>query len=578
MSRPACIALAAAISLSATGAATAASPRDEVLRVAPADAAIFILVQNARGHYHNLSESPFVEWFPTTTIGKQLLESIDLKQLRASGAMIFSELGTTPTALLEDVLGEATAFAYSPASPDRPNDERALILIRPRKPDALAKILDKMNDLQTRSGEVKAIVRKEHAGATYHERQKPGSGSEFYCFRGDVFAFSSIESEIKAFIDRDKAAALVTEKPPELLDRMTKLGIADAAGVILINPRALDAEVKAKVAGAKPDEKRFLSRFAEIWSSLDSAAIYLTLDKNLELGVSVRFQPGKLPADAKKWLTGTRNVTTAECLIPNGALFGFAAQVRATELIELIASLAPLEPGKPDVKAWITLALGPIVGRDKLPLVLDALGPNWAVWAEPPTKDGVLPTFVAAVEINGEGETRAKAEKALLQAVEFGFQTARVAYNTKHTDQQIEVKKEKDPRSGAAITTLVNDKFPPGFSPSFALVGGYLVIATSPDAIKRFEVPGLKNSPPTGFSTVAKFSGTQSRAYLLAHGPELAKFLADLGVGPEKTLREQLDGLTSVLELIDSADIITRGDENGMRLAVRINLAKPLKK
>jgi hypothetical protein len=464
MPRPACFALAVAISLFATDVATAASPRDEVLRVAPADTAIFILVQNARDHYHNLSESPFVQWFPTTTIGKQLFASADLKQLRESGAMIFSELGTTPTALIEDVLGEAAAFAFSPAPPDRPNDERALILIRPRKPEVLAKLIEKMNSLQTRSGELKGIVQKEHAGAIYHERQKPGSGSEFYCFRGDVFAFSSVESEIKAFIDREKATAPVSEKTPELLGRMMKLGIANAAGVILINPRALDVEMKAKVAGAKPDEKQFLSRFTEVWSALDSAAIYLSLDKNLELGVSVRFHPGKLPADVKKWLTGPRNVTTAECLIPNGALFGFAGQVRATELIEMIASLVPREPGKPDVKAWIALVLGPIVGRDKLPLVLDTLGPNWAVWAEPPTKDGILPTFVAAVEINGEGETRAKAEKALLQAIEFGFQTARVAYNTKHADQ-IEVKQEKDPRNGATITTLVNNKFPPGFSP-----------------------------------------------------------------------------------------------------------------
>ena len=66
----------------------------------------------------------------------------------------------------------------------------------------------------------------------------------------------------------------------------------------------LDAEVKARVADAKPDEKRFLSRFAEAWSALDAAAIYLKLDTDLEAGVSVRFQPGKLPDDLKRWLTG----------------------------------------------------------------------------------------------------------------------------------------------------------------------------------------------------------------------------------------------------------------------------------
>src|SRR5262249_61473150 len=59
-----------------------AAPRDELLRVAPPDAAILIVVQNAREHVRNLSESPFGQWFPDTAIGKKLLDSPELKQLR----------------------------------------------------------------------------------------------------------------------------------------------------------------------------------------------------------------------------------------------------------------------------------------------------------------------------------------------------------------------------------------------------------------------------------------------------------------------------------------------------------------
>jgi hypothetical protein len=577
MPHHACFVLVVASLLFHAGA-TQASPRDELLRLAPEDAALVILVQNAREHYRNLNESPFAKWFPTTAIGKKLFESGDLNQLRESVKMVFSELGTSPAALIEDVLGEAVAFAYSPAPSDRPNDERALILIRPRKLEVLVKLIDKINDLQIRSGELTGVVRREYAGAAYYERQKPGSGREFYCFSGEVFTFSGNEGEIKAFIDRDKTAAKVADKPPQLLERLKKLEVADAAAAILINPRAFDAEVKSKVASAKPDEKRFLSRFTEIWSALDFAAVYFTLDKNMEFGVSARFVPGKLPADAKKWLTGPRNITTAERLIPDSALFGFSGQVRAVELMEVVKSLLPQEAGKQGVNEWFTEVLGPIVGRDKLPLVLDSLGPNWAVWAEQPAKDGVLPTFIGAVEISGEGENRAKVEKALLQAVEFGFTKARVMYNSKHQDQ-IELKDDKDPRSGATIMILVNEKgFPPGFTPAFAVVRGYLVVATSPEAIKQFEAPVLNQKLQVGFTTLARFSGTQTRTYLIAHASQAAKILADFGVGPEKALREQLDALASVLELIESADLIARGDDNGIRLGVRINLAKPLKK
>ncbi len=564
--------------LTATASAAVAGPRDELLRVAPSDAALVVVVQNGRDHFRNLSQSPFVKWVPSTAIGKKLLDSLEIKQLRESAAMIFRELDTTPEALIDDVLGDAVAFAYSPALPDQPNSERAVILVRPRKVESLQKLLDRLNALQTKSGELKAIDRKEHAGAAYFQRQKSEGSPEFYCFRGDLFAFSGSEADIKSFIDRDKAAPPVSEKTPELVARMQKLGVADAAGVILINPRPLDAEVKARVASAKPAEKRFLERFAEVWAALDTAAVYLALDTNLEVGVSLRFHPDKLPADAKKWLTGLGTGSRAARLIPKDAMFGVAGHIRAAELIDLVASLAPIEDGKPGVKEWIAQTLGPVVGRDNLPLVLDALGPNWAVWAEPPVKDSFLPTLVAAIEISGEGEARVKAEKSLVQALEFGFLMARVAYNATHPDQ-IELKEEKDPKSGAVIRSLVNEKgFPPGLRPSFAVVNGYLVLATSSEAIERFEVPAADKQQP-GDTTLAVFSGPRTREYLRAHGPKLAKFLSEMGaVGDEKKTREILEALADVLELIDSADVITRPDENGLRIAVRIKPTLPLKK
>jgi hypothetical protein len=560
-----------------------AGARDELLRVAPPDAALVLLAQNAREHVRNVSESPFGVWFPTTSLGKKLSDSAGLKQLRDNADNILKELETDSQTLLDDVFGDAVAFAYSPPPPGRPDDEHAIILIRPRKLETLKKIVERLNDIQKQSGEIKSITKRKHGGAEYFERKKGEGSFEFYCFRGEVFAFSTSEADVKAVIDRDKAAPPVSEKEPELVGRMRALGIADALGVILVNPRALDAEMKAKVAGAKAETKRFLEKFSEIWAGLDSAAIYITLDKSVEVGVSLRFQPEKLPADVRKFLASFREASTAESLIPKDALFGFAAHARASELIELIASLAPIEADKKGVKEWIEQKLSPIVdGRDNLKLVLDSLGPNWAVWAEPPVTDSPVPVFVAAIEISGEGEKRAKAEKSLVQAIDTGFLLARIAYNSAHRDRdqdQIELKEERDPKTGAVIKSLVNEKgFPPGFRPSFALQKGYLVLATSPDAIKRFAgpVPGAPRAKDV--TTLAKLNGVQTRLYLETHGAKLAKFLAEVGVGEEKKLREHIDTLHAVMELIDSADVIARPGEKTLQLAVRINPARPLKK
>ncbi len=156
---------------------------------------------------------------------------------------------------------------------------------------------------------------------------------------------------------------------------------------------------------------------------------------------------------------------------------------------------------------------------------------------------------------------------------------ARVAYNAGHTDQ-IELKEEKDAKTGAVIKSLVNEKgFPPGFRPSFALVKGYLVLATSPEAIRRFEVPAAGDAPAKGETTLARLSGARAREYLLTHGPKLAKFLADVGAaGDEPKTRETLDALAGVLELIDTAEVVARPAESGLQIAVRVKPAKPLKK
>jgi hypothetical protein len=559
------------------GQAAVAGPRDEILRVAPPDAALLVVVQNAGDRYRDLTQSPFAQWLPGTSIGKKVFDSSELKQLRDAAGMILRELDTTPEAIIEDVVGDAVAFAFSPPPlGGKPKDERAVILVRPRKPETLRKLLDRVTALQTKSGELKSVAERQHAGATYYERQKSNGSSEFYCFRGDLLAFSTSEADVRAVIDRDKAAPPVAQKSPELVERLKRLNVADAAAVILINPRQLDAEVKARVAAAKPDEKRLLARFAEIWTALDGAAVYLTLDREVELGVSVRFHSDKLPADAARWLERIREDAKAEHLIPSDAIFGISGRFRAIELIDLVASLAPVEDGKPGVKEWINQSLGPVIGRDHLPAVLSALGPDWAVWAEPPAKDSFLPTAVAAIELSGTGDERAKAEKALVQAIDFGFLMARFAYNARHTDQ-IEIKEEKV--GDIVIKSLVNDKgFPPGFRPSFAIVKGYLVVATAPEAIRRFNPPGVGASAK-GYNRLAVFAGTRAREYLQQHGTKLAKFLADLGIAvDEKGTRETIETVAAALELLESAELISRPHSNGLQLALKIKPARPLKK
>ncbi|HXD87703.1 MAG TPA: hypothetical protein VN641_14500, partial [Urbifossiella sp.] len=159
-------------------------------------------------------------------------------------------------------------------------------------------------------------------------------------------------------------------------------------------------------------------------------------------------------------------------------------------------------------------------------------------------------------------------------AVGFGFNTARIAYNASHTDQ-IELVETDD--SDNVITSLVNDKkFPAGFRPSYAFKGGFLLVASSPDAIKRFRKP--KEAPSGSEALLARFSGSATRAYLQAHREPLARFLSSAGNGSEKDLLRQFDQAATVLELVDRVEVFSRGDDSGLRLAARFTFAKPLRK
>ena len=565
-------ALAVALLLAAGAPAVAAppSPRDEALRLAPPDFALVVVVQNLRDHVKAVAESPFAAWLPTTTFGKFVLNSEAFKQFTDGATPVLGALGLTPTDLLHDIIGDAAVFAFTPGPPNDPKGERSVVLIRPRKPDALAKVIATLNDAQTKNGELKAVVEHAHAGGAYSERRKPSGPSDFYCFSGGVFAFSQSEADIKAAIDRGRGAK---DAPPVLVDRMTKLGVADAAAVVLVHPRALDGELAAKLKGAKADERAFLAKFAEVWAATDAAALYLAVGRDAELGVSMSFTPDKLPATVKPWLVGERAPSALWASVPDDALLAVAGRVKATDLLDVLGTLAPTD-GKTGIRETLEQTLGPIVGKDKLPLVLDALGPDWALWATPPAPNEVVPAVVAAVKVQGTGTKGAEASKSLIQTLEYGFQVARIAYNAKHKDQ-IGLKEEKD--GDAVIKTLSGDGLPPGLRPCFALKGGYLLVSTSPDAIKAFKPP-TTDPKPGGDVPLARFNATAARAYLTAHAASLAKLAAGVGAGDEKTLAEQLGVRAAALEPADKAELFARGDATGLKLTLRIKPAKPLKK
>jgi hypothetical protein len=550
--------LVLALLVVAAGRASA-DPSDEVLRLVPADATICLLVQNAREHGKALEASPFAAWFPTSDIGKKLLDPKEIDKLRGVEQFLGTLLGVKLDELRDDVFGDAVAFAYVGGPPDKPDDDAGLILIRPRKKDVLLKLVDKLNDLQTQSGELKGLSKKTHRDRPYTSRDKVGGGAEFYAVVGDVVAYSHQERLIRAVLERDadKGASPIAAG-------LKLLGVRDKFAVAWLNPRWYDAAFAAQATATKePAEKAFLAEFRKTWATQDAVAVFAHPAKNLELGVAVSFPDGQLPP----LLAAFGESTELGAAVPSDAAVAVCGRADVPKLLKAVGAFLP-EAARRDVVDHVARTIGPVFGKDKLPAVLRGIGPDFAAWATLPHAGAKtwVPEVTAVVKLRKDPDTGTDVPKAVAQAVELGAQLARVSYNQSH-DDQIELSEET--RDGVTVKFLASDKFfPPGVRPAFALRGDYLVLASSPDLVFRFAppAPGTKADAP-----LVRVSASRIRAYVLAHADKAAGFL---GREPAKDLAQ----LAAVLEVFDRFDLRTTATGGIWRFTANFDFAKPLGK
>jgi hypothetical protein len=128
------------------------------------------------------------------------------------------------------------------------------------------------------------------------------------------------------------------------------------------------------------------------------------------------------------------------------------------------------------------------------------------------------------------------------------------------------------------VSYLVNDSlFPRGFRPAFAMKDGCLVVAGSPDAVRRFAAPS-RVEKPADEAPIMRASGAAVRAYMQTHKAELGKWVAGVHDKVADDVIRDLGKLAEVLEPLDRIEMMVRGDERRFGLALRVKFVKPLSK
>ncbi|OWK38676.1 hypothetical protein [Fimbriiglobus ruber] len=567
------LAAALVFALGVVPVARAADPAAEVLRLVPPDTAVCFVARDLRTHVKEIGQSPFVASLLESAVGKPFAQSPELQKLKGLEQFFVAQFGLTPQQLRDDIFGDAVVFAYRPGPADKPGDETGLVLIRAGKPDALDKLVGKLNDFQRATGEVKSAREKTHAGQTYTERVKSAGASEYYWLRDGILAYSAQEQAIRGVIEQ---AAASGAKEGRVAAAMTALGVNDKFAVCWFDPRAFDGELRAKTEAAKTDDERaVLAHIRTLWAAADGLALYAHPGRGLELGLVAAFDRTRVPAGVRDLLLQPRGTSALWGVVPPDALAAAGGRVNLPKMFDAIEAFQPAGR-KTGPRAAIEQHFGPLIGRDKLPVVLTALGPDWIAWAAPPATKASdwVPESAFVLKLTAEGKSAADVAASVRQAIEFAAQVARVQHNKTHADQ---IDLAEEDQGGVVVKYLTGDQvFAPGVRPAYAIKDGYLIVATTPDVIRRFVAPKGAVAPAAP-APVVRVAAKQLREYIGRHGKTVAKTLAALGGKPVEETDRDLTNLFAALELFDKVELHHSADGGKIRFVVSIDFVKPLK-
>jgi hypothetical protein len=551
------------VTTASAAAAAAASPRDELLRYVPADVHFCIAVQDLRGHAVRLADSPFIEQLRDSALGVSLRNAREWAKLMGIEAKIRSQLGVDWARLHEDILGDAVVYAYRGNKRDR---EQGLILVRARSAEALADFVERLNKAQKDMGDLKELQEREYKGIPYVRRVET-KGANYYALRGAVLVFSSDESIVQQALDQ----AAATEGEPPLAARFRD-GEADKALLALyVNPRALDAEIDSG-AGTREGVKTF----AACWKALDSIVWSLHLDRDLRVMLALRGRPAAMPEPVRRFLTEAARGSDLWRLFPDNAFFAMVLRIPAAEFFEAVAAFVPRQ-NQQAVREELERSIGALLEKDFFKDVLPAIGPDAGMCILPPaTREKTwFPHALVVVRVT-PGPPGTAVDQALLGLISSGAVWAVIAYNREHPDRTVSIRTAMIDKQ--EVKYLVGAKaFPPGVQPALALRDGYLVFASSLEALRRFR-PSERSADSEGGVLLWRVSFTSCRSYLLERRKDLCAAVAEKDGISVAEAGKRLDDLASGLRFLDRAELRLQTAPGQAQFTFRLQPAYPLKK
>ena len=407
--------------------ARAESARDELLRLVPDDVGFCLLLEDLRGHSTQLRDSPFFQQFEKSPIAGLLKTDPDWRKFTAGREKLEALLGMDVQKLRDDILGDAVVFAVRPAPEGKPNDDRALILLRARDAQELAKVIARLNDLQRVGGEITAIEPRDHKGQQYFERVGAKT-APFYALIGPLLIVASDETMLREALDRRAAAV-----EPVLSKRLRELLGAEPRLVSLwVNPRAFDAAMAAHAEQGGDDQKAALRHVLTYWKALDGAALGVGLRDDVTVTFAAQARTDRLSAAARRFLAEAGKPSDLWRRFPDNAILACAGRFDVSAYEEMLGEfLTPRT--RQAMHDGLDRFLGATLDKDVVKEVLPCLGPDFGFCLTAPEKGSKnwLPHAVAAVRVR-PGDKPPAIDQALFNGLTALAQAAVIDHNGKH--------------------------------------------------------------------------------------------------------------------------------------------------
>lgn len=532
----------------------------DLVRLLPDDFALALVMRDLRGQSRRWEASPWLAAFRKTAPGRALFEAPELSELRKIERELKRTFDVDWPALRDDVFGDEVALAFRPGAPGQSDDE-GLLLIRSRRPELLARLVERLNEVQRKSGELKGLHGLKYQGFSYQRREVAGKQRDkdhYYLQRDGLFAVAGREVTLRGVIDR-------LQKPPAAdagwAAKFHKAGAARAFLTLCVNPAALQPDF------VKGPQKNEAAR--GYWRALDAAFLTLDVGDAFELRLAVQAQTAKLPAWMRSMFRTTPPPSALWQRFPEQAVVAIASRTNFAESVTAFAEMLP-PPQRTQLREGLQRSLGAITGLDVFKDVLPNLGPDWGVCVLPPAAGQTDPQMLAAIAVR-PGKESAPVDKALYRALNLFAGLAVLDHNKNQTEP---IRLQTIRQGEVEVKYLAGGKtFPPGFQPAYALKDGYLVFASAPEAIARFR-PQQTKSALRGETPVVRLAPRTLAHLLGARREQVLRSLTQKQQMTRAQAERTLSNLIEVLGTLERVVVSQRGGAEQVELILRVQPAE----